>query len=115
MIRYYCDVCKQEMISYLFVEEGMNGGRLAAKIERNGVSLAVEVIHTKDGVSNQGDVCKYCILDALFAADDRPKPKDRTDIYSELGEALGSDPMDSHEGRLRMAREARACVLKARA
>lgn len=29
----------------------------------------------------------------------------RQDLYSELAEALGCDAMDSHEGRLRMARD----------
>ena len=75
MIRRYCDCCKQEMVTVLGVREGINGlGRLSATIERGGVKLGVEVIQSTNGTSNSGDVCKYCILDALLALDDRPKP-----------------------------------------
>ena len=74
MIKRYCDCCGQEMLSHLIPKEGMNGGRLQTTIERplKGVKLTVEVIHSKDGCSNAGDVCKHCILDALQVLDDRP-------------------------------------------
>lgn len=52
---------------------GANGSRMAADIQRSGVKLGVEIIQSVDGTSNAGDVCKYCILDALYRLDDRPK------------------------------------------
>ena len=35
-------------------------------------SLRVEVQHSINGVWNAGEVCKYCIIDAVNQADDRP-------------------------------------------
>jgi hypothetical protein len=53
---------------------GTNGGRLAADVRtREKVLLQVEVIQSLNGTSNAGDVCKYCILDALRRLDDRPR------------------------------------------
>jgi hypothetical protein len=73
MIRRYCDCCKTEMTPSNTPQFGTTGSRLAAMIQRNGVKLGVEVIQTVDGVGNGGDVCKHCILDALYAMDDRPR------------------------------------------
>ena len=113
MIRRYCDCCKHEMVTVLGMREGINGlGRLSAKIERNGVSLGVEVIQSTNGASNSGDVCKYCILDALSTLDDRPPPyQHRSDLYSQLADVLGCDPMDSHAGRLSRAAKARELLV----
>ncbi len=36
------------------------------------LSVEVEVITAKNNVWNDGDFCKYCVLDALYKLDDRP-------------------------------------------
>jgi len=48
--------------------------RLTAKLKRGNSELQVEVIETKDGTSNAGHFCRYCVLDALRSLDDRPRP-----------------------------------------
>lgn len=73
MIKRYCDCCQSEMTESNTPKMGGTSSRLAAEIVRNGVRLGVEVIHSTNGASNSGDVCKYCILDALAKLDDRPK------------------------------------------
>ena len=66
------------------------------------------MIQSTNGVSNSGDVCKHCILNALYALDDRPpSSQHRSDLYSEISDVLGCDPMDSHAGRLYRAAKAR--------
>ena len=106
MIRRYCDCCKAEMVNVVGVREGLNKvGDMTATIDRNGAQLTVSVIHCANGAAARGDVCKYCILDALYELDDRPKIG-APDRYGELAEALGCECMDSHEGRIDIAKRA---------
>lgn len=109
MIRRFCDLCGAEMTERN-TPFGGSIGRMGTKLKRLDCVMTVEVITGRDSTSNAGDFCKHCILDALQELDDRPKPTDRRDIYSELGDALGSDPMDSHEGRLARAKRARLAL-----
>lgn len=74
MIRRFCDVCGGEMIPANTPFQGVTGDRLAAQLQSRGTRLDVEVITSKNGTSNQGDFCKYCVLDALYKIDDRPRP-----------------------------------------
>lgn len=76
MIKRFCDVCQSLMTDANTLTDGTTRSRLAADIQRNGVRLKVEVIHSLDGTANAGDVCKYCVLMALLAADDRPSQGD---------------------------------------
>ena len=70
MIRYFCDLCGREMQDS---GAGRNElGRLTATVRGRGCELKVEVIQSKDGVGNNGHFCRYCVLDALGALDDRP-------------------------------------------
>jgi len=76
MVRRYCDCCGEEITDKNRV--GDAHWRLTAKIEpkknsRSCKSLIVEVITAKDGAWNDGDFCKYCIIDAINKLDDRPK------------------------------------------
>jgi hypothetical protein len=72
MIRYFCDCCEKEL-------QGRDGsgrippGRLKATLKKGASLLTVEVIEMKDGVSNAGHFCRYCVLDALASLDDRPR------------------------------------------
>lgn len=73
MIRRYCDCCGKEMDEENTPKLGMNNNRLQAKIVGTDTitELSVEVITSKDGVSNAGDFCTYCVLDAIASLDDR--------------------------------------------
>ena len=75
MIKRYCDMCDVEM------KEDDRGprtalGRLTATLDRGKSKLTVEVIQSRNGVSNSGDFCNHCVLDALKELDDRPKASD---------------------------------------
>lgn len=67
MIRYFCDCCDKE------ITERNPLRRLTAKLKRGNSELQVEVIEAKDGTSNAGHFCRYCVLDALLSLDDRPR------------------------------------------
>jgi hypothetical protein len=75
MIRTYCDGCEKEITE----ANACAGGpihcdwRLGTTVKKRGKKLLVEVIITTDDVANTGHWCKYCVLDALYALDDRVK------------------------------------------
>lgn len=69
MIKTFCDQCRQQITDERKMSGGANGGRLAASVGH----LGVEVIVSQNNVSNAGDYCKYCVLDALYQLDDRPR------------------------------------------
>lgn len=74
MIRYFCDCCGTE-INELDAKDRNPLHRLIAKLKRGSSELQVEVIETKDGTSNTGNFCRYCVLDALMKLDDRPSAR----------------------------------------
>jgi len=78
MVKRFCDLCKAEITkeNTAMSAGAMSPGRMTAQIDRKGVSLKVEILQTLSGCANAGDVCKYCLLDALYALDDRLKAKD---------------------------------------
>lgn len=73
MIKRYCDCCGYE-ITYANRVDGERN-RIKGEVRRKGgpVLLRVEVITAKDSTWNDGDFCKYCVLDAIIQADNRPK------------------------------------------
>lgn len=74
-IRRFCDSCGDEITSRNSCHKGGDQSRLTAlvkKADRTG-QLGVEVIVSKGNVANDGDWCKYCVLDALAKLDDRPR------------------------------------------
>ena len=72
MIRYLCDCCGEE-IAVSDTKQRNPLGRLTAKLKHGASELQVEVLETKDGTSNVGEFCRYCVLDALQKLDDRPR------------------------------------------
>jgi hypothetical protein len=75
MIKYFCDMCESEITNKNRAKGGESvTDRLGTTLRRKGNSLHVEVM-TGDGEGNAngGLFCKYCILDALQALDDRPR------------------------------------------
>ena len=83
MIRRFCDCCGAEITESNTTHSPTSQnalGRLKTTVRsKHGVEpqckLTVEVIISKDHCGNAGDFCKYCILDALLVADDRPIAK----------------------------------------
>lgn len=73
MIKRFCDICGNEITRGNSIVSETPGGRLGAKIKKNGAELKVEMLTSVDGTANKGDVCKYCVLDALYKLDDRPQ------------------------------------------
>lgn len=74
MVKYFCDKCGEEITDKNSAAGGTKvDGRLGVEVAYGRHTLAVEVITSLDGCSNAGLFCKYCILDALYRLDDRPK------------------------------------------
>lgn len=73
MIRRYCDCCGDEIVSKNKINDA--GFRLTGEITKadSSSTLKVEVITAKDNTWNDGDFCKYCVIDAINKADDRPR------------------------------------------
>lgn len=70
MIKLFCDICGNELLKYNTPNGGLNNMRLSNKISASNM-LEVEIITAVNGVWNGGDVCKYCIIDAVKKIDDR--------------------------------------------
>ena len=78
MIKRFCDICEAEIDDRNDPKIGSDTYRLNATIQgkykpTGATKLKVEILTSLDGTSNKGDFCKYCILDALYKLDDRPK------------------------------------------
>ena len=68
MLKRFCDVCGVEIFGPTALS-----GRMTAEIKRASAALKIEIITAKDSTWNDGDFCKYCIIDAVNQLDDRPK------------------------------------------
>jgi len=73
--KYFCDMCDRQLTDETMPNGGFNGvNRLGTSLTRPGKPmLKVEVMTFKGQTANDGDWCKYCILDALYKLDDRPQ------------------------------------------
>lgn len=73
MIKTFCDCCGRE-VTESTKPVGGTIGRLGSRINPGKANeLFVEVITGTCQTSNLGHYCKYCIIDALSQADDRPQ------------------------------------------
>ena len=78
MKKTFCDMCGKEITKEnerdIFVS-------IKKSIKRHPVGLCeltMDIIFDKVLVNQKiADVCKYCLLDAITALDDRPKPMDK--------------------------------------
>ena len=78
MIKYFCDLCGDEISQETFPNGGRTGGRLETTAKgKNGTKLTVEILHSKDDRANAGIFCRYCIIDAINNLDDRPRAAER--------------------------------------
>jgi hypothetical protein len=75
MQKTFCDQCGDEITDATKCTGGYERNwRLGTEIQRNGVKLRVEILTAKNGTANAGDFCKYCVIEAINALDDRPRP-----------------------------------------
>lgn len=73
MIKRFCDVCGEELTKSNTPSSGTEKNRVGCVVQGKTGRLTVEVHHAIDCMWDGGDVCKYCIIDAVNKADDRPK------------------------------------------
>ena len=75
MIKRCCDACGEELTSRNLPSGGfMVKSRLGAELRTSdGRVFHFEVIGAVGKCANDGEFCKYCILDALNSTDDRPR------------------------------------------
>lgn len=74
MIRIFCDICSKELTANNRAKGGKGvDSRLGVEIGGANKKFSFEVTVFEDSVANKGDVCKYCIIDALCRLDDRPQ------------------------------------------
>jgi hypothetical protein len=66
MKRTFCDGCKVEMLA------GDNG-RAQHVIYKKGAATIEVDLSAHNTEANGGDLCKYCVLDAVLSLDDRPR------------------------------------------
>lgn len=69
MIKRFCDRCEKEIKG----DNAIDGRRLQTELTNKLCKLKIEVLTSKDGVDNDGHFCKYCVIEAVMALDDRPK------------------------------------------
>jgi len=74
MVRNFCDCCGNELTSDNVPSGPENRGMLCGKTPNTGKlpSFQWEVLVGMNGIWNDGELCKYCIIDLVNAADDRP-------------------------------------------
>ena len=73
MIKYYCDKYKKELNKLKRRGGYFDRSRVGTEI-RIGISrFNLEVMVSRDGVSNSGELCQYCIIEAIAKLDDRKK------------------------------------------
>ena len=77
MIIRFCDCCGTQLTDANKLE---GGWRVIA--EYRGICVEVMAGRLKDGthVMNSGDLCKYCIIDAVKSVDDRPQISGRVGV-----------------------------------
>jgi len=90
MIKRYCDCCGVEIIDSNKIDD--DKFRLATEVktkDKTKSPLRIQVITAKDNCWNDGDFCKYCIIDAVNRLDDRPTDKP---IYTITAHNGGNKP-----------------------
>lgn len=75
MIKYFCDICEEEITERNQVSSETCKTRLGTEVvyRTKSKKIGVEVITFLDGVSNAGNFCRYCVIDTINTMDDRPR------------------------------------------
>jgi len=71
-VKHFCDLCGVEITDANKANLHSDNFRMKASVNENGVTLTTEIMTSKDGTTNAGDFCKYCIIDCINTLDDRP-------------------------------------------
>lgn len=69
MKRSFCDICDRLIV------DATNGKSLELTGAVNGLQLVGAVQANIPSLENGGDVCKYCVIEAVKRLDDRPENK----------------------------------------
>ena len=113
MIKIYCDICGTQITHE---NQSMGGvmvkNRLGVEIKNHDHRFYFEVVQSKNSTANDGDICRYCVLDALYRLDDRTErlsTKDRGNRFPSLDPVIawlenGCDPKEAVK-ELRILRE----------
>ena len=76
MIRHFCDECGAEITRKNMCGKDSSGNRLSGKGDTSKPTPGVlffDVMTGKGNITNDGEFCKYCVIDAINKLDDRPK------------------------------------------
>ena len=74
MIKYFCDICGDEITKgNSYDDERLKATNHARHGGTTGAVLNIEIITGKNGTSNAGNFCKYCVIDTVLKLDDRPR------------------------------------------
>jgi hypothetical protein len=76
MYKVFCDICAAEITGDPRMISSTSGRLVVERRAAHGSNhnyFRFEVMVGTDGVANQGDFCKYCIIDSIASADDRPR------------------------------------------
>ena len=66
MMRYYCDVCEDELVDARLTD------RVANRIKRCLGDVRVEVMVAFKGACNKGNICEKCVLRVVADGDETP-------------------------------------------
>ena len=72
MVRRFCDMCGTELLK----NNSLDDHTLKGKLQRNEKpknTLNINIQTALNGVWNEGDFCKYCVIDTVKNLDNRPK------------------------------------------
>ena len=75
MKKYYCDCCGVELDDSNHAKNNLNS-QIKSSVSKE-IKLTVEVVCAKNHTWNDGDWCKYCVIDAINELDDRPREERR--------------------------------------
>jgi len=72
-IRRFCDACGTE-IQQNYVSDRLTAERTFVRrdVWTKRTKVQVECMVTVNGVTNQGDLCRDCVIDTVVSADTRP-------------------------------------------
>jgi len=70
-VKYVCDICQETITSQNRANDNPDNTNLTRKLELDGRSLVLRATIGNEVADKPLDVCKHCVLDALYELDDR--------------------------------------------
>ncbi len=73
MLKRFCDACGVELVD-ANTQPSDNLGRLQCSktLPEGRQTMEIGIVTGWNGAWNEGDFCKYCVIDAIKELDDRP-------------------------------------------